>query len=142
MVEAEETNLRFKLQRNAGGMAAFFRNMWRRWWFKLLTISLGAALLGLFLIWFIFARNLPDATALLAYEPPLPTIVRAADGEPVQSYARERRVQPQYADRSEEHTSELQSLMRFSYAVFCCKKKNIYTHGTRTRHNTTHNLTN
>src|SRR3546814_2234406 len=32
------------------------------------------------------------------------------------------------ADRSEEHTSELQSLMRISYAVFCLKKKkNIIT---------------
>src|SRR3546814_3297594 len=28
------------------------------------------------------------------------------------------------AQRSEEHTSELQSLMRISYAVFCLKKKN------------------
>src|SRR3546814_6091189 len=28
------------------------------------------------------------------------------------------------AGRSEEHTSELQSLMRISYAVFCLKKKN------------------
>src|SRR3546814_6407508 len=30
--------------------------------------------------------------------------------------------------RSEEHTSELQSLMRISYAVFCLKKKTINTH--------------
>src|SRR3546814_2428388 len=30
-------------------------------------------------------------------------------------------------DRSEEHTSELQSLMRISYAVFCLKKKNNKT---------------
>src|SRR3546814_3742690 len=30
--------------------------------------------------------------------------------------------------RSEEHTSELQSLMRNSYAVFCLKKKNILYH--------------
>src|SRR3546814_2661061 len=30
--------------------------------------------------------------------------------------------------RSEEHTSELQSLMRISYAVFCLKKKIIKTH--------------
>src|SRR3546814_15979375 len=37
-------------------------------------------------------------TTLFRSEPPLPTIVRAADGEPVQSYARERRVQLQYAD--------------------------------------------
>src|SRR3546814_5672540 len=29
-------------------------------------------------------------------------------------------------DRSEEHTSELQSLMRISYAVFCLKKKKIH----------------
>src|SRR3546814_1822575 len=33
------------------------------------------------------------------------------------------------AERSEEHTSELQSLMRISYAVFCLKKKKIkYQH--------------
>src|SRR3546814_4250166 len=30
--------------------------------------------------------------------------------------------------RSEEHTSELQSLMRISYAVFCLKKKNTITY--------------
>src|SRR3546814_7522549 len=33
--------------------------------------------------------------------------------------------------RSEEHTSELQSLIRISYAVFCLKKKNIIQHKTR-----------
>src|SRR3546814_8781339 len=32
------------------------------------------------------------------------------------------------AGRSEEHTSELQSLMRISYAVFCLKKKKYVTH--------------
>src|SRR3546814_8666222 len=37
------------------------------------------------------------------------------------------------ASRSEEHTSELQSLMRISYAVFCLKKKKI------TRKSTTNN---
>src|SRR3546814_9795211 len=31
-------------------------------------------------------------------------------------------------DRSEEHTSELQSLMRISYAVFCLKKKKATEH--------------
>src|SRR3546814_6932181 len=41
------------------------------------------------------------------------------------------------AVRSEEHTSELQSLMRISYAVFCLKKKklNIIQHNNRTTHN-------
>src|SRR3546814_10548080 len=38
------------------------------------------------------------------------------------------------ASRSEEHTSELQSLMRISYAVFCLKKKNDKT-TTTTRSN-------
>src|SRR3546814_8338837 len=34
-----------------------------------------------------------------------------------------RTVNPDARNRSEEHTSELQSLMRISYAVFCLKKK-------------------
>src|SRR3546814_10636012 len=34
------------------------------------------------------------------------------------------RIEVDKAARSEEHTSELQSLMRISYAVFCLKKKN------------------
>src|SRR3546814_7748463 len=37
------------------------------------------------------------------------------------------------SDRSEEHTSELQSLMRISYAVFCLKKKKITSDRTTTR---------
>src|SRR3546814_10306252 len=41
--------------------------------------------------------------------------------------------------RSEEHTSELQSLMRISYAVFCLKKKNIKKHSNQS--NTTNKLT-
>src|SRR3546814_2445763 len=39
----------------------------------------------------------------------------------------ERGVLRQLVPRSEEHTSELQSLMRISYAVFCLKKKQKYT---------------
>src|SRR3546814_8340418 len=38
-----------------------------------------------------------------------------------------REMDMRYDDRSEEHTSELQSLMRISYAVFCLKKKNTQT---------------
>src|SRR3546814_1916477 len=53
--------------------------------------------------------------------------------------------------RSEEHTSELQSLMRISYAVFCLKKKNSHAEVTlhahrplltsETKHLATHNTT-
>src|SRR3546814_5008198 len=39
--------------------------------------------------------------------------------------------------RSEEHTSELQSLMRISYAVFCLKKKNTTTTLEQTIYNQT-----
>src|SRR3546814_4744422 len=38
------------------------------------------------------------------------------------------------ASRSEEHTSELQSLMRISYAVFCLKKKKHHSHQTQKPH--------
>src|SRR3546814_2571793 len=40
--------------------------------------------------------------------------------------------------RSEEHTSELQSLMRISYAVFCLKKKKKKNTTTTNRYNTQH----
>src|SRR3546814_2056866 len=40
--------------------------------------------------------------------------------------------------RSEEHTSELQSLMRISYAVFCLKKKKIIIQQKITSHSPTH----
>src|SRR3546814_3856776 len=49
------------------------------------------------------------------------------------------------AERSEEHTSELQSLMRISYAVFCLKKKNNTTIGNHLRlmrNNVMHRLKN
>src|SRR3546814_4186924 len=38
------------------------------------------------------------------------------------------------SNRSEEHTSELQSLMRISYAVFCLKKKKKKSHTTTIPH--------
>src|SRR3546814_2182329 len=44
-------------------------------------------------------------------------IIRLGDVARVELGARD------YSGRSEEHTSELQSLMRISYAVFCLKKK-------------------
>src|SRR3546814_3868456 len=55
-----------------------------------------------------------------------------SDGTPVTAedfvYAWRRILAPETgAERSEEHTSELQSLMRISYAVFCLKKKNNLT---------------
>src|SRR3546814_8695603 len=42
-------------------------------------------------------------------------------------------------DRSEEHTSELQSLMRISYAVFCLKKKKVTLYKNMKTHLPSHN---
>src|SRR3546814_3498993 len=44
--------------------------------------------------------------------------------EEARPYRAEGRTMAAVGRRSEEHTSELQSLMRISYAVFCLKKKN------------------
>src|SRR3546814_4527989 len=56
-------------------------------------------------------------------------IRRAADrprlAATVRSFLTGRHQQDARSRRSEEHTSELQSLMRISYAVFCLKKKKI-----------------
>src|SRR3546814_4713829 len=41
-----------------------------------------------------------------------------------------------FHSRSEEHTSELQSLMRISYAVFCLKKKNYNQQDSPTKQHT------
>src|SRR3546814_8214215 len=58
--------------------------------------------------------------------------------------ASQQAVDPSYmlalATRSEEHTSELQSLMRISYAVFCLKKKNN-SNNKNNRNTTTNNKT-
>src|SRR3546814_8792939 len=49
----------------------------------------------------------------------------AAAGIPLEVF---HRVAAMASGRSEEHTSELQSLMRISYAVFCLKKNTPYNH--------------
>src|SRR3546814_6482678 len=54
-------------------------------------------------------------------------------------------LQPMQSDtptRSEEHTSELQSLMRISYAVFCLKKKKTKPNTNRAQRHQTRKITN
>src|SRR3546814_8721292 len=63
------------------------------------------------------------AAAQAADDPQTPTQVAQATA-PGASAAQDSRFEiAQSENRSEEHTSELQSLMRISYAVFCLKKK-------------------
>lgn len=52
-----------------------------------------AGFLAFSMMWISFAYNLPTSEKLLAYQPPLPTNVRGYDGNPVQTFARERRVE-------------------------------------------------
>ncbi|WP_395627862.1 penicillin-binding protein 1A [Sphingorhabdus sp.] len=94
----EPTAISYRLKREAEG----FIGKWQVWWqskrFRRATYGVGAFVLFLMLFWVLFARNLPDAEALIEYESPLPTVVRDVNGEPFHSYARERRVQLEYAD--------------------------------------------
>src|SRR3546814_2554142 len=62
-------------------------------------------------------RNSEESTGRMAWG------VTMADGTPVLGNV-------ELKGRSEEHTSELQSLMRISYAVFCLKKKKTKEHTT------------
>src|SRR3546814_7224220 len=69
---------------------------------------------------------------VVACSPPRPSLplrragreVAALRADHAEALAARRLHHPPALHRSEEHTSELQSLMRISYAVFCLKKKN------------------
>src|SRR3546814_4787436 len=80
----------------------------------------------------LFRSPILSTSGLLTFlgDDPTPEQVRAGFGL-VPSYISRAVVRPDHRQslitfgvRSEEHTSELQSLMRISYAVFCLKKKN------------------
>jgi len=94
MAEATEPNFTLKFTRgDAGGRFAALR---KRWWFKLLAWLALLSGIGTAALWALFLRDLPSVDMLRAYEPPLPTNVRQADGTPLRSYARERRVELSY----------------------------------------------
>src|SRR3546814_7836437 len=78
----------------------------------------------------------PYTTLFRSRRPPTAACWRAEGDDPCEQNSRTNRRRPTFgnatalpcwqvswASRSEEHTSELQSLMRISYAVFCLKKQ-------------------
>ncbi|MCF2515512.1 PBP1A family penicillin-binding protein [Sphingomonas sp. G124] len=67
----------------------------RKWVRRSAWCAVGGLLFGS-LIFVYFATGLPSSEKLLAYQPPLPTNVRGYDGNPVQTFARERRVELAY----------------------------------------------
>ncbi len=95
--------LRQRARRDVAGVLAWFRAGWRESrLFRLAALLLGLLLAVWIAVFVWLASDLPEAEALLTYETPLPTVVRGVDGEIVHSYARERRVQLQYADFPEQ----------------------------------------
>ena len=70
--------------------------LFARRWVRRLAIAGFAGFLLFASVWVYFATGLPSAQTLLAYEPPLPTKVRGYEGDPVQTFARERRVNLAY----------------------------------------------
>ncbi|HEY5712406.1 MAG TPA: PBP1A family penicillin-binding protein [Allosphingosinicella sp.] len=96
---AAEASQRITLRRDTGRIGrawGFVRRAWKKRWVKVLTIIAALPFVAYFILWLLFARGLPSAESLLSYEPVLPTYVRDINGEPVQAFARERRVQLSY----------------------------------------------
>ncbi|NNC59306.1 MAG: penicillin-binding protein [Erythrobacter sp.] len=112
--------IRYRIRREATGAINWLKRQWResrlfRWAIYALALLLAAWIV----LWAILARDMPDAGTLLEYEPPLPTVVRGVDGEIVHSYARERRVQLQYADFPQELID----------AYLAAEDKTFFSHG-------------
>ncbi len=87
-----------RLSSASGRLRDGLRGAWSRWWVKALAILAALGLFAVLLLWLLVIRQLPSVEQLRTYEPPLPTHVRGGDGVPIQSYARERRVELSYAE--------------------------------------------
>lgn len=116
---AEQAPLRLTLTRDASGVLGTIRKIWDHRIGRWLAIALIGLVVLWFAIWLFVARDLPDARTLLHYEPPLPTNIRDINGTPIQTFARERRVQLSY--------NEYPKLV--VEAFVSAEDKNFFTHG-------------
>lgn len=87
---------RLTLHRHLDDWRERLRRLWAKRWAKVAAVLIAIPVLFYFLLWVMFARGLPSAETLLTYQPPLPTNLRDIGGQPVQSFARERRVELKY----------------------------------------------
>jgi penicillin-binding protein 1A len=69
----------------------------RKLWIILGSLT-AVGVAGLVFLWFLVGRGLPDAASLANYQPPLPSNLRAADGTPFHTFARERRIYLPYSE--------------------------------------------
>jgi penicillin-binding protein 1A len=95
---SEAPHIASPLTRYARAVGRFFRAAWARHWFRWLVYLAAAGFVALLALLAVITRDMPSVDTLRTYEPPLPTNVRANDGAPVHSYARERRVELSYAE--------------------------------------------
>jgi penicillin-binding protein 1A len=102
-------------ERARGGL----RRVIRRRWAKILAVLIALPILAYLLLWLLFARGLPSADSLLTYEPALPSTVRDIDGDPVHQFARERRVELDFA----EYPPQLIN------AFISAEDRNFFSHG-------------
>src|SRR3546814_9445799 len=88
-------------------------------------------------------RGLPGVAVRAAAAAGASSVVQMAVPSVDQKTKQKKLIFSRPAGRSEEHTSELQSLMRISYAVFCLKKKkkNIQTIPNEITHHTSQDMT-
>jgi len=107
------------LGERAEPVSARWRSIWRRRWVKVLALLALLPVLGYGILWVAFARDLPSAESLLNYQPALPSYVRNANGDPVQSFARERRVELAF----EEYPQQLVD------AFLSAEDKTFFSHG-------------
>jgi penicillin-binding protein 1A len=99
MTAQASTSTRLTLYRDAGArFGGALRRAWGKRWVKILVVLAALPILFYILLWLLFARDLPSAESLLTYQPPLPTNVRDIDGNTVQTFARERRVELAFAE--------------------------------------------
>ncbi len=98
MSDDEQDNLKLNLRRNASGALAVASQWWDRRWVRRLFYTCMILFIIWVALWTFIVRDLPTVDRLKAYQPQLPTTVRAIDGAPIHSFARERRVQLSYAD--------------------------------------------
>ncbi|WP_203310110.1 penicillin-binding protein 1A [Sphingomonas beigongshangi] len=98
MASDPPSTTRMTRYRDAGGLRGVVRAAWGRWWVKALAVLAVLAAIGYGVLWITILRDLPSVAQLRTYEPPLPTNVRGNDGNPIQSYARERRVELSYSE--------------------------------------------
>src|SRR5688500_18904991 len=95
------------------------RRFWAKRWGKAVVILALSPFLLYILLWLLFAQGLPSAESLLTYQPPLPTSVRDREGAPVQSFARERRVELKF----DEYPAQLVN------AYLAAEDRTFFSHG-------------